>query len=586
MRFATRLTILLGILASGLALLLSMIVSSVVDRSVEESARARLQGEAQFLASQIRAVEKARGSATDFIHQASRELAVRVSVIRADGVVVTDSEIPADELRNLDNHSGRPEVIEAKQGPFGFAIRYSRTLDQDLFYLARRIDASGDVIRLAVPYSDLKHLESRYEWRARVAIFASCALLFFVGSTAAWRMSAPIQRVSEAALAVAHGNLDREPPSDGPFEIVELSSALRRMKRSLLDSVARVESEHALATRVFETLPDGTVVIDDHWRILEANPRFRELLEADCRPGEPLVDVLRDGKLFALFETAVRNKQVVTDMIQRDRDRTWEISVHPLDDSPRAVAVGIIHDITPFKRNEAMRRRFVADVSHELRTPITSISAAAATLESIPSNDPEAPGLLGVIRRQASRMTELIEELTELSSIESGGVILTVAPIDLAKLARDVSSDFLAASNPRRIEVQHRAHTGPAWISGDERRIAQIVRNLVDNAVKFSPDGAIVDVGVDTTGDSVVLSVTDRGEGIPEKDVSRVFQRFYQVDRSRSNRPGVGLGLAIVKHLAQLHEATIEVESQVGAGSVFRVRFPRHESASDAKEIS
>lgn len=561
MRLATRLTLLMLVLAIASAIALSVIVSSVVDRSVEERARERLSRESELLATEIPRDVKTAAKALD----------ARITVIRADGVVVADSDSPVEVM---ENHNNRPEIIAARREGSGFSIRHSATLGRDLFYLARRINTQGDVVRLALPYDDLRHIESQYEWGARVAIAAVCGLLFLTGSIGVSAIAKPIRDVSDAALAVAHGDTDAVPPDHGAVEIVELSSAIHRMKQSLLDAISRVEAQRKLGEAVFNTLPDGTVVVDSQFRIVDANPRLGEILGLDVHKGQPLVDVLRDRELFAPFEEAVRSGTSSRATVTRPGDLTWEVSVVPVaaDD---AAAVGILHDVTPFRRNESMRRRFVADISHELRTPVASIAAAVETLTSLQLDDREMRPLVEVISRQAQRMRELLDDLTDLTQIESGQVALQAAAVDVAAVTREVASDLRVSADPRNIAIEV---TGPehAWIEGDRRRVAQIARNLIDNAVKFSGDGATVKVAVNGDPASVVLGVSDSGEGIPAKELTRIFQRFYQVDRSRSKlRPGSGLGLAIVKHLAQLHHADVEVDSAVGVGSTFRVRFPR-----------
>jgi two-component system phosphate regulon sensor histidine kinase PhoR len=400
-----------------------------------------------------------------------------------------------------------------------------------------------------------------------------CIALFIAGTAAVRMLVRPLMRVSHDALMIAAGETERELGETGPVEIVELASAINRMKQALLDAAAGAERERQLGAVVFAALPDGTIVIDRQWRIVEANPRARELLKADCAPGQPLIDALRDRELFAPFEEAVSTGRSAQATVVRAGDKTWELSAHPLP-GDRAAAVGIIHDVTPFRQNEAMRRRFIADVSHELRTPVSSIAAAAETLAGQKLSDGDRHALIEVIGRQTTRVRELLDDLTDLTLIESGQIQLERVVLDLNAVVREVASDVEPAARLRDVAVIVSGDAAP--IEGDRRRVAQIVRNLIDNAVKFSAGGSAVRVSVDASDRQVVLSVADSGEGIPERELSRIFQRFYQVDRSRSKtRPGSGLGLAIVKHLAQLHHATTEVESAVGVGSTFRVRFPR-----------
>jgi two-component system, OmpR family, phosphate regulon sensor histidine kinase PhoR len=576
MRFA-RLHLLLGALALALALVLCFGLTFVMDRAVEDRTRDRLRKEIDLLASQVETRLSDRQALDAFVREAANHLAVTVTVIAPDGGVIDDSSVPADEVAGMEKRATRPEVVEAATAGYGSAIRRGQTLESDLLFYARRLgDAAHPegTLRLAVPLEDLRHVESSYDWLVRGAVFASCALLFGAAVLTIRRLALPIREVTAAALAVSRGDLDREPPEGGPAEIVDLSYALLRMKRSLLEAMSRIDAERRLAATVFEQLPDGLVVVDGQFHVVDANPAFRELFAAPDSAGRSLVDVVRDRELYAPFEACIGRGESRDATVRRDRDVTWEVSVRPLPPGSRAAAVGIIRDVTARERNETMRRRFVADVSHELRTPVASIAAAAETLSDMDAADPEFPRLIAVVRRQAGRMRELIEDLTDLSLIESGAITLERRPVLLRALADEVASDLAAMARNRSIRVEVSGDSD-ATVSGDPRRLAQILRNLLDNAIKFSPEDAAVRICVGRQGGAPFLAVEDSGPGIAPGERDRIFQRFYQVDRSRSKTsPGSGLGLAIVKHLVQLHGARIELDSRLGRGSTFRVLFP------------
>jgi two-component system, OmpR family, phosphate regulon sensor histidine kinase PhoR len=577
MRLASRVTLTLFLLAAGLAALLTFVSVGLTDRAVQERAHDRLRREIDLLADEIQSRLSDPDSSDELVRRASARLGVRVTVIAPDGGVVDDSAIPRSGIAAIENHGGRPEVIAARSRDYGTSVRHSATVDTDLLYLARRIDPAdrhSPVLRLAIPLADLRRVEARYEWILGGVVAGGCALLVVVGGIAVSRLARPIGQVTEAALAVARGDLHRDPPDSGPAEILELSSAVRRMKASLLESVARVEAERRLAAAVFETLPDGVVVVDARLRILDANGGFRAMMSSPNPGGRPLVDILRDRALFAPFESALAERAPVDSTVRRERDVTWQIAVRPLPSGSRGAAVGILRDVTPLERNEAMRRRFVADVSHELRTPVASIAAAAETLAETEPDDPETPRLVELVRRQAERMRELIEDLTDLSLIESGAAALEREVVNLRGLACETAEEFRAAARARDVSI-HVEATDDVPVEGDRRRIGQILRNLLDNAVKFSPPGGTVTVRVERPDGRPALVVEDEGPGIAPHEQERIFQRFYQVDRSRSKtRPGTGLGLAIVKHLAHLHGAEVTLHSQAGRGSAFRVTFP------------
>jgi two-component system, OmpR family, phosphate regulon sensor histidine kinase PhoR len=577
MSLASRVTLVLVVVAGALAVLLSIVAIGLADRAVEDRALERLRREIDLLADEIAPRLQNPDSLDGLVRRASTRLGVRVTVISPDGHVVNDSTVTQTGIPAVENQSSRPEVIAARAGDYGTSIGDAAAGETDFLYLARRIDPTNrnsPVLRIAVPLSELRPVDAAHAWILGAVVTAASALLVVVGSVAVSRLARPIGQVTEAALAVARGDLGRDPPESGPAEILELSSALRRMKTSLLESVERVESERRLAAAVFETLPDGVVVVDARLRVLDANGGFRAMMSSPNPGGRPLVDILRDRELFAPFERTLAERAPVDATVRRERDVTWQIAVRPLPPGSRGAAVGILRDVTPLERNEAMRRRFVADVSHELRTPVASIAAAAETLAETEPDDPETPSLVELVRRQAERMRELIEDLTDLSLIESGAVALQRETLNLRVLACETAEEFRAAARARDVSIHVEAEDDVA-VEGDRRRIGQILRNLLDNAVKFSPPGGTVTVRVELSGDRPAVVVEDEGPGIAPQEQDRIFQRFYQVDRSRSKaRPGTGLGLAIVKHLAHLHGADVTVRSQPGRGSAFRVTFP------------
>jgi two-component system phosphate regulon sensor histidine kinase PhoR len=415
-------------------------------------------------------------------------------------------------------------------------------------------------------------------WLGRAAIAGSCLALFLVGHLASRRFSAPLRRVTAAALAVSRGDLTRDAPQEDEPEAADLSEAVRRMKTSLLASLSEAETERRLTAAVFDRLPSGLVVVDERSEIVQANTAFSQMLSCSNPVGRALVDVVRDTSVNALFRKSIEaNSDGASEealVWKRPDESTWEVDVLPLPRGTRGRAVGIFRDVTRMARTEAMRRRFVSDVSHELRTPVASIAAAAETLLEDDTEKEEATQLTSLIARQTRRMHELIEDLTDLSRIESGAIDLVWEDVDLLSVVEEVAQDAAPRAAERGVAIDVSGDR-QLRVKGDRRRIVQIVHNLLDNAVKFSADGMTVDASVEARGNRTVLSIADHGPGVPRSERDKIFQRFYQVDPSRSKaRPGTGLGLAIVKHLALLHRAQIEVGGEPGSGAVFRVVFP------------
>jgi two-component system phosphate regulon sensor histidine kinase PhoR len=577
MRLASRFSLLFGLLAAGIAILLILFWDGLLDRASKERAIRRLQAEDTLVAALAEPVFGDPAALDLLVRSSAARLRARVTAIDAGGRVLSDSDVRPADVPRMENHRNRPEVVEAARSGTGSSRRLSATLDRDFVYLAERVAQGSRIlgfVRLAFPLDDLRAEESETVWGGRAAILASCLVLFLVGHVASRRLALPLRRVTEATLAVARGDLKRDPPDEDDPEAAALSDAVRRMKNTLLTSLAAAESEQRLTATVFDRLPSGLVVVDARRQVLQSNRAFAHMLDVVVPAGRPLVDILREPDVIAIFDAAIDAGREQSMVWKRAAEVTWEVNVLPLPAGARGRAVGIFRDVTPIARTEAMRRRFVADVSHELRTPVASIAAAAETLLDAAPDREDAGQLTALIARQAGRMRDLIEDLTDLSRIESGTLELAWEPVPLLPLVREVAEDLSPRATPRRVSIEAEGDASVA-VYGDRRRLVQIVHNLLDNAVKFSPEGERVTAAVTAADGRVVLAIEDRGPGIPPAEREKIFQRFYQTDPSRSKaKPGTGLGLAIVKHLAALHHAQVTVGGEPGQGAAFRVSFP------------
>jgi two-component system phosphate regulon sensor histidine kinase PhoR len=570
LRLRSLFTVLFGVLAAAAAASLILVMDATLRRAVEDRVSERIVREMDHVADDIRSVPPER--LDESLRRTARDLACRITLIRADGRVTNDTDLAPSEVPSMENHGTRPEVLAALRGQEGSSRRYSATENENRFYFARRLP-DGNVLRLSVAAARVREIESGYLWSARAAIVAACLLLFAIGTFASSRFSEPIARLTEVASAIAAGE-SRDLPREGGREVELLSASLQRMKESLARSAERAEVERRLTALVFEKLPDGVVVLDSRLHVLEANERFAEMVGIPAPAGRALYDVLRLRALYEVFEEALRSGQAAGTTERLADELVWQVRVVPLPPGSRAAAVGVLRDVTRLERTEAMRRTFVADVSHELRTPIASIAAAAETLAESEPDESERQELTSLIRRQSAHMKELIDDLMDLAQIESGSVELKAETVPVGQLLRETAGDLAPAASRRRVAVSVTGDENVAFFA-DPRRLRQIARNLLDNAVKFSPEGSSVTLTAFREPGWAGFSVADSGPGIPRAERERIFQRFYQIDRSRSKaRPGTGLGLAIVKHLVHLHGGTVDVESEVGKGSVFKVRLP------------
>jgi two-component system, OmpR family, phosphate regulon sensor histidine kinase PhoR len=570
MKLRSLFTVLFAILAIGTAVALIFVLDSTLRRAVEDRVSERIFREMDHLQPDLAAIPADR--LDGFLRRSSRELVCRITLIAPDGRVQHDTDLDPSLVPQMENHAGRPEVVEARRTGTGESRRFSATEQENRFYFARRL-ADGRVLRLSVAAAHVHEIESGYLWRARAAILAACLLLFVIGVYASQRFADPIARLTEAASAIASGQ-PRDLPRGGGAEVELLSASLQRMKDSLARAAERADSERRLVALVFEKLPDGLVVLDAKLHILEANERFAQMVGVSAPTGRALYDLLRHRALYESFEAALASHQAIEKTVRLGDELVWQVRVVPLPEGSRAAAVGVVRDVTILERTESMRRTFVADVSHELRTPIASIAAAAETLEDAAADETERRELVAMIERQSARMKELIDDLMDLAQIESGAVELKKETVSVSQLLDEAASDLSADAERRNVDV---VVTGDASgsVFGDRRRLLQVARNLLDNAIKFSPEGAPVALSAFRESGWAGFSVSDSGPGIPRSERDKIFQRFYQIDRSRSkSRPGTGLGLAIVKHIVQLHGGAVMVDGERGQGSVFTVRLP------------
>jgi two-component system phosphate regulon sensor histidine kinase PhoR len=574
-RLRSRFTLLFGALSLLTAALLLATFDRTIRRAVEERVTDRLARDLAHLADDLGSgAVRAGEDRDDFLRLAAQRLSCRITLVAPDGAVLHETGIDSADVAKMENHAGREEIREALTTGAGESRRYSATQRRDMLYLARRLP-DWRVLRAAVSAAYLRELESSHLWASRAAIVGACLLLFVIGAAASTRFSRPVGELTRAAVAISRGDFARDLPASSGEELRVLAAALQNMKQALGGALERAETERRLTATVFDRLPDGLVIVDAKLHVVEANDRFARMIGIPSPAGRALWDLLRHRSLLECFETTVRTGEVCSRTLRLADEMVWELSVVPLPEGSRAAAVGVLRDITRLERTEGMRRTFVADVSHELRTPIASIAAAAETLADGSAEEAERVQLVDVIRRRADHMRELIDDLMDLAQIESGSVPLDRQPVPLLAMLREVAQELAPAAREKGIRLDLRGDGGASAI-GDRRRLGQVARNLLDNAIKFSPEGAAVELEASQDQGVPSFSVADRGPGIPRAERDKIFQRFYQVDRSRSKaRPGSGLGLSIVKHIAHLHGATVEVEGEVGQGSRFRVVFPR-----------
>ncbi len=510
----------------------------------------------------------------EFVRAQSNATHARITLIAPDGRVVADSSVDGARLATLENHGRRPEVLDAVRSGIGFSQRESTTVRESLLYVARRVNRPDGawVIRLAVSRQrfDEAHRAIRgfLLWGAVLGLLTALVL----SSLAAELLSRPVRSLTASARAM-RGDLAVRTGMHRSDEIGELAGALDELANGLSASLKSLEHERDRLGAILEAMAEGVLVADTDGRIVLANRALREMFYVGRDViGRAPVDAINDADLPDMISQATRERTAVSREVSITglRPRRLNVYVSPVEDSGAGV-VAVFSDVTELRHLETVRRDFVANVSHELRTPIAAVRAAAETLLDGALEKPdEAHEFVSIVERHAERLHRIVEDLLELSRIEARQLAVTLTPLPVRETVERSVELFRLPAEKKRVTLRTDIADVPRVLA-DRSALEHIVSNLIDNAIKYAPEGATVAVSARRNDHGgVVLVVRDNGHGIPAKHLPRIFERFYRVDTGRSRQlGGTGLGLAIVKHLVEAIGASIRVESDVGKGTAF-----------------
>jgi two-component system phosphate regulon sensor histidine kinase PhoR len=589
-RIAAKLTLtLLGFVAITV-LVAGLYLNHELERLAVEGLEARLAVAARLLHDEARALLARKASTEDsqaFVVQADRASGFRVTVIAADGRVIGESEVALRDLPRIENHRGRPEVEAALAGRPGRDVRLSSTVGERLLYVAVPIRDDGyilGVIRTAVP---LRIVTASYGAIRRVLLLGglvALAVALGIGLFVARRVTQPVVEMQSVARAMSEGDFRARAAVRSPDEIGRLGRALNRMAQRLQERLEDVEHERAKVGAILDGMVEGVIGVDGHDQILLLNERARAMLSLGPGRGErkPFLEVVRNAELHALLREARRAGEEVVSPgeLRLPGPRERRVQVHALPLNLGAEEVGVVmvlHDVTELRRLEQVRTEFIANVSHELRTPLTAIQGYLETLQAGALEDTQhARRFLEIVARHTERLGRLLNDLTDLSNIELGRVTLRLEPVSLDEVVESVLTIIQPRAESGEVTLVTELPADLPAVLGDHDRLAQILINLVDNAVKYTPAGGRVTVAAEhQAGDRVAVAVRDTGIGIPPADLPRITERFYRVDKARSRElGGTGLGLAIVKHLVLAHGGELSIESEVERGTTVRFTLP------------
>jgi len=505
----------------------------------------------------------------------------RVTLINSEGVVVGDSQVPLDRLSALENHRDRPEVRSALAGGVGQNARRSETVGRQLLYLAIPIDQGRNgVVRVAMELSDLEHalsgLRNVLLLSGAIGLVAAVALSYGL----AWLALRPVRDIQRLTSAVADGDLDYRLPRRSRDELGEIANSIQSMAEQLRAQIEEAKCEKERLQAVLNSMVEGVLVVDHEMNVVLANERLRDMLGlAGVSEGLTLMEFARHAELDVVLREAAATDAPVARMISVAYPVERFLQVHairfPTGPGKRLGTVAVLHDMTEVAQLEQVRREFVANASHELRTPLTAIQGFSETLLHSGDLDGSSRSQVEIIDRHARRLGRLVGDLLQLSETEGGEVKLEPSDVDVVALIGRIARELDSGFREKEVAIVHEAPEAVnAWV--DVHAFEQVIRNLLDNARQYTEPGGRVKVSIERDAKWACIRVEDTGIGIPERDLGRIFERFYRVDKARSRAAGgTGLGLSIVKHLVQGMHGEISVKSRLGRGSTFTLRVPR-----------
>lgn len=565
---------------------LTIYFSNIVQDSYLADLEDQLSAEAQLVSDSASPLlaEGAAGDGIDtLVKRLGQLLQARVTVINPDGVVVGDSE---EDPATMENHSSRPEVQTALSGNQGKSTHYSRTLGYRMMYITVPVRAPdgqvAGVARVALPLTQIEERIARLRYTIAGASLLTALMAGLLAVLIAQQMTKPVRKLTDLAERMACGDLAGRIHVTSRDEVGRLGKAFNRMAGELQAQIEAMDAQRSMLTTVLAHMADGVIIGDPSGRVRLINPAAARLLGVDQQDavGERFVSLVRDHQITGIWRRCRNCNEELSETVDMGTRRPFlRVVATPLSDTAEGECLVLLQDLTEMRRLETVRRDFVSNISHELRTPLAGLRAVVDTLRDGALEDPPAARrFLDRIDTEVDALTQMVQELLELSRIESGQVPLRLAQAAVADLIIPPIDRLQPQAERGGLTVTVDLPTagdepGLPAVMADAERVREVVTNLVHNAIKFTPPGGRVTVSARQADQEVIVSVQDTGTGIAAADLPRIFERFYKADRARSGG-GTGLGLSIARHIVQGHGGRIWAESVEGRGSAFHFSLP------------
>lgn len=566
--FTGRLLLANAVAVTGILLVLGVVAYRLLERSFVSQLTDSLATDARVVQA---ALPEAAAALQLEVARLGAAVDARITVIGTDGVVLADSD---HDPGTMDNHLQRPEVQQARSGQVGSSTRTSATLGIEFRYVALP-PSNGRIVRVALPLTDVRARLSTVRavmaagfGLATLAVLAVLLVIARATSRPLGRMAAAVERVSAGTGGEAPNGAV---PEDGPDELVVLARTINRMRTDISSRISVMERERQTREAILSSLDEGVTLVEADGSVRYQNDVARRLVGSVSSVRDLDPPALRDLMGRALEEGTPRAVEATI-----GEGRTVQAAAVAVAGQGQILLV--LRDVTEAREVDAVRRDFVANASHELKTPVASIRALAETIAMSAFDDPDVVArFAGQLEREAVRLSRVVSDLLDLSRLE--GRPGEMGPVRLDVLVAQEAERFRRRAEDARLSLSIEAGA-PLRVRGSARDLALLVRNLVENAIHYTRPGGRIGVTLLSRDHRAVIRVRDTGRGIPKKDQSRIFERFYRVDRARSRETGgTGLGLSIVRHIAENHGGSVTVESTLGEGSTFTVTLPVENSA-------
>lgn len=575
----------------GIVFIVGMLISSllsfsVIKKEVDLNIKNQMITDVK-LVSKIIELEKKQG-VNDYSFDISSRIKeitdARFTLIEKDGKVVFDSEV---DINTMENHSDRIEFREALKGKLGISSRFSETLNKDFLYVAYPvIENTGInlVVRLSKPLTDIKSLILKTQQELFGAFLIGLIISLIMGYSVAVYISRPLKKITATANNIATGDFSEQLYYRGNDEIKDLTLSFNKMAKKLGKTVGELKHRNSNMSSILDNVVSGIIAVDKDEKVLFMNKAAAEYIgiKKPGNEGQFAIKAIRDNGLDEFIKYLIRNQGLSIEEMKfsRNEHKQFIVNGNPMYGDDKENPYGyiiVIHDITEIKRLENIRTDFVANVSHELKTPLTSIIGFAETLKNGGIDDKATEeNFLGIILEEADRLQKLIDDILSLSEIESKK-IANEQKFSVSQSIQEVVFMLERQAIDKSQTLKFNDDTSGVLLNANRNQFKQMLINLVENAIKYTPEKGFVEVTLKVFDNEILIEVEDNGIGIPNESIDRIFERFYRVDKARSRElGGTGLGLSIVKHIVQILNGKISVKSELGEGTKFTIGIPKN----------